>query len=297
MWFVQTRKLDDRYDAIVIGSGIGSLTTAACLSKAGKKVLVLERHYSAGGFTHTYYRKGYEWDVGVHYVGEVHRKGSVLRKVFDYISDSKLKWAQMEDNFDRIYLGNESYDYVSGVEGFRAKMHSYFPEERDAIDKYIHLVRKVNRNSSLFYMQKALPLSLGNILYKKLTSSYLKYATKTTDEVLSTITRNKKLIGVLTGQWGDYGLHPKQSSFAMHAMVAKHYFNGASYPVGGSSEIAKTIESVIEKSGGKVVVGAEVSSILLTKNKAIGVQLKNEKKIHANKIISGTGVINLASRT
>ena len=54
---------------IVIGSGMGGMTTAAMLSKLGKKVLVLEQHYIPGGFTHTFKRKGYEWDVGVHAVG------------------------------------------------------------------------------------------------------------------------------------------------------------------------------------------------------------------------------------
>src|ERR1700676_1604739 len=64
--------LDERWDAIVIGSGIGGLTAAALLSKhAGKKVLVLERHYTAGGYTHSFHRPGYVWDVGVHYVGEM----------------------------------------------------------------------------------------------------------------------------------------------------------------------------------------------------------------------------------
>jgi len=65
------------FDAIVIGSGIGGLGTAALLAKASKRrVLVLERHYTAGGLTHTFHRPGFEWDVGVHYVGQVHKPGS-----------------------------------------------------------------------------------------------------------------------------------------------------------------------------------------------------------------------------
>ena len=44
--------LAESWDAIVIGSGIGGLSVAATLSKlAGQRVLVLERHYTAGGFT------------------------------------------------------------------------------------------------------------------------------------------------------------------------------------------------------------------------------------------------------
>ena len=78
------------YDAIVIGSGIGGLCSAALLSQMGKKVIVLEQHYTAGGFTHAYERNGYEWDVGVHYIGDMGRQ-SAGRGLFDYISAGQLK--------------------------------------------------------------------------------------------------------------------------------------------------------------------------------------------------------------
>ena len=60
------------YDAIVIGSGIGSLTTAGLLARAaGARVLVLEQHTTPGGLTHSFRRLGATWDVGVHYVGDM----------------------------------------------------------------------------------------------------------------------------------------------------------------------------------------------------------------------------------
>ena len=51
-------------DAIVIGSGPGGLTAAALLSKAGKRVLVLEQHDQAGGCCHSFEEEGYEFDSG-----------------------------------------------------------------------------------------------------------------------------------------------------------------------------------------------------------------------------------------
>ena len=59
--YKQQPTLQETYDTIIIGSGMGGLSTAAILAKEGQKVLVLERHYTAGGFTHVFKRKDYEW--------------------------------------------------------------------------------------------------------------------------------------------------------------------------------------------------------------------------------------------
>ena len=66
------------HDAIIIGSGMGGMTCAALMAREGRRALVLERHYTAGGFTHVFKRNGYEWDVGIHYIGGVNRPESML---------------------------------------------------------------------------------------------------------------------------------------------------------------------------------------------------------------------------
>ena len=46
---------ENKYDVIIIGSGMSSLTTASLLAQLWKKrVLVLERHFKPGGFTHIF---------------------------------------------------------------------------------------------------------------------------------------------------------------------------------------------------------------------------------------------------
>ena len=143
------------YDAIVIGSGMGGLATAALLAKhGGKRVLVLERHYTAGGFTHTFRRPGYEWDVGVHYIGQVMDLKSPLRQAFDDLTDAKLDWADMGEVYDRVIIGDDAYDFVKGRESFRARMHEYFPSERGAIDRYLDLLSSTVRRTGLFFAEK-----------------------------------------------------------------------------------------------------------------------------------------------
>src|SRR5580698_2658424 len=108
--------VEDTFDAIVIGSGMGGLTVASLLARhAVKRVLVLERHYTAGGFTHVFRRPGYEWDVGVHYIGQM-RPGASMRALFDEITEGRLLWNAMPEVYDRIRIADRSYDFVSGAD-------------------------------------------------------------------------------------------------------------------------------------------------------------------------------------
>lgn len=289
--YKKKHQLQDYYNTIIIGSGMGALSTAALLSKQGQKVLLLERHYTPGGFTHVFKRKGYEWDVGIHYIGEMQRESSLMKKLFDYITDGQLKWADMGEVYDRIIIGDQHYDFVKGVTNFKAKLISYFPEEENAINQYISLVFEAIKKGRSYYITKALPPFLNKLIGGFLKRSFYKLSDKTTYDVLRSLTSNERLIKVLTGQYGDYGLPPKQSSFAMHATVARHYFDGGSFPIGGSSQIVATIDPVIEKAGGTILVSAAVKEVLIENNTAMGVLMEDGKEIRADKVVSNAGII------
>ena len=178
--YKQNPKLQVSYDAIIIGSGLGSLTTAALLSKEGKKVLVLEKHYTVGGFTHVFKRKGYEWDVGIHYIGEVQRPNSVIKRLFDYITDDKLKWADLGEVYDKIIIGDREYDFVKGVDNFKKKLIEYFPEESEAIEQYVSLVFESTKTAQKFYAEKAMPNLLSKVLGSFWRDPFYKFSDRTT---------------------------------------------------------------------------------------------------------------------
>ena len=195
---------------IVIGSGIGGLTTAALLSLLGKKVCVLEQHYTAGGYTHVYERNGYEWDVGVHYIGEVHKSYSTLRRVFDVISQKRLEWAEMSSVYDRIILGEQQFDFIAGRDNFIAALQERFPDDADAISRYVELIRTISAMTPRFFAGQAMPPLAGK-LYNKVRSKFVPPEFfQTTRDVLESLTSNQELISVLTGQWGDYAARCRQ---------------------------------------------------------------------------------------
>jgi len=289
--YKQNPTIEASYDVIFIGSGMGSLAGASILSKEGMRVLILEQHYTPGGYTHVFTRKSFEWDVGIHYIGEMQREQSAMFKVFDYITDDNLKWADMGEVYDRIFLGEKHYDLVKGVEPFKRQLKSYFPEEASAIDAYVDLIFKAGRTVGPFYMSKALPPLISAVIGPFLSRGFHKFSDQTTYEALRKLTSNEDLIRVLCGQYGDYGLPPKKSSFSMHATVVRHYFDGGSYPVGGSSQIIKAIEPLIEASGGMILVKAPVKEVTIENNRAIGVELEDGKTIRAKQIVSGAGIV------
>jgi all-trans-retinol 13,14-reductase len=285
------KRLAADYDAIVIGSGMGGLTTAALLSELGQRVCVLEQHYTAGGYTHSYERNGYEWDVGVHYIGDVGAP-TRTRKMFDFLSSGKLEWAPMDSEYDRFYIGDKVFNTRAGRQEFRDNLVRQFPDEEAAIDAYLQLLKEVGTGLTAF--------SMGRMLkpwQRALASPVLSWKTpdhlfRNTYEVLSELTDDQDLIATICGQWGDMGLPPRRSAFMVHAMIARHYLYGGFYPVGGSWKIAESIIPKIQASGGEVFTYARVKKILVEGGKTMGVEMEDGHRISCRCVISSAGVSN-----
>ncbi len=284
-------RVDGAYDAVVVGSGMGGLAAAALLARAGRRVLVLERHYTAGGFTQTYTRRGFEWDVGVHYVGEVGRPESPLRCLFAAVTGERIEWARMDEVYDQIHIADRVYDLHIGRERFRDALLAHFPRERRALDKYLKLVGQVQSAAPLMFLSKGFPAILAAATWPARARARSRYFAAKTADVLASVTDDVELRAVLAGQWGDYGLPPGQSSFGTHAMVASHYMeDGGFFPVGGASAIAAAAEQVIADAGGRILVRAEVERILIEGGRAVGVRLADGRQVRTGTVISAAGL-------
>ncbi|BBM82003.1 phytoene desaturase family protein [Candidatus Uabimicrobium amorphum] len=278
---------EKKWDCIIVGSGMGGMTCAAMLSKLGKKVLLVEQHYVPGGYTHTFPRKNWRWDVGVHAVGEV-TKHSMVGRVLSRLTDDRLQWASLGEAYDEFHFPDEfRIDFPDTPQKFRENLLHAFPEEQKAIDEYLKQVKTVAKNMRNYYLSKGLPGIFSRFLGKNAQQFFL----QKTQQVLDSLTDNKRLKTIIASQWGYYGSPPSRSSFAMQALVAKHFSYGGYYPVGGSQQIATELLQTVANSGGWTKICTGVSQIIVEKKRAVGVVLEDGRKVYAPKIVSAIGAI------
>ncbi len=289
-----------KYDTIIIGSGMGGMTTAAALALKGRKVLVLEQHYVPGGFTHTFSRKHFTWDVGVHCIGNCAPKNQV-RRMFDYISENRLEWEPFGDTYETFHFpGDKKYTFPGNAREFKKQLHDYFPNEIPAIDEYLKLCKKAQRELAPYYAFKTFPRVVGEIA-GLIGIGGKKWLTQTTEDVLNQIGMSNDLKQVLTAQWGYYGSAPKDSCFGIHAMVVQHFVHGAFFPVGGAAAIAETVIPTFTSRGGAIALRSPVSKILMRNGRAVGVEVQgggNPEPIQfeAKEIISAVNALTLVNK-
>lgn len=287
-----SKRTDDNgpWDAIVIGSGMGGMTTAAMLAKLGQKVLVLEQHYVPGGFTHTFRRKGYEWDVGVHAIGEVTEQ-AMPGRILKALTDGRLEWTSLGEVYDQFDFPDDfQIGFPDHPQKFRERLLAAFPDEEAAIDAYIAKVREVAGAMKGYYLSKALPkwmLPAARMFMGKDVSGLLSlYAA---DEVAK-LTDNPRLRTIFCAQWGYYGAPPSRATWVMQALVVRHFMYGGYYPVGGSERIAVELLRTVAEAGGWTRIVADVDEILIEGNKAVGVRLADGEELKAKVVVSAAGV-------
>ena len=285
------------YDAIIIGSGIGSLSTAGLLARAaGARILILEQHTTPGGLTHSFRRLGATWDVGVHYVGDM-EPGSRPRQLMDYLTAGALTWNRMPAGYDRFYLPGHGLDVTipAGADEYQRLLTSLFPHEKTAIRRYCRDVKRAYSWMSLHYAREMVPPRAAPAV-RLAQRALAGHALERTQHYMERRFRDPALRALLTTHWGDYGVEPARSAFVAHAMIVGHYMNGAWFPRGGSSQIARMIEKGITSAGGRIRLGQHVEEILVEDGAAVGVRVTDHSgaqpvsyEERAPIIISGIG--------
>jgi phytoene dehydrogenase-like protein len=277
-------------DAIVIGSGMGGLATAALLSRLhARRVLVLERHWRAGGFTHTFSRPGgWTWDVGVHYVGaEVVRPG-MAGDAMRVVTGGRLAWTRMPDPFERLVFPGFEFEMRAGRERLAEDLARAFPAEAGAVRAHLRDVGRAASATAVLALRGTAPRPVAAAA-RALLAGRLRLARRTTREVLDARFRDERLKAVLGARWGDHGMPPGMGAFLPHAVVTAHYLDGGWYPEGSAARIAEGAARVVEQAGGAVRVRAEVERILVEGGRAVGVRLRGGEELRAPVVVSDAG--------
>jgi phytoene dehydrogenase-like protein len=280
----------NKFDAIVIGSGIGGLTTASLLAQIGKKrVLVVERHFKLGGFTHSFRRKDYEWDAGVHYVGEM-QAGALSRRLMDMVTRDGVKWHRMSSSFEKFIFPEGTCDVPDNPKLFEKGLIERFPAEKEKIKQYFRDVATAQHWLARWFVAKVFGRRVLDVV------SYFgkKLASMTTADYMARFD-DPLLRAFLTAQWPDFGTPPAESAFGFHATVTADFFHGGYYPIGGSKEIAEHAAKAIEDHGGECLVSHPVQRIHVKNGRACGVTVLRkgqEVEFHAPIIISNAGAVN-----
>ncbi|KMQ49911.1 Carotenoid cis-trans isomerase [Chitinispirillum alkaliphilum] len=277
---------DMQWDVVVIGSGMAGMSAAAALSKYKRKVLVLEKHYLPGGYTHMFSRKGADWDVGTHAVGDMH-EGGKSRKQLDWLTGGKLKMSSIGEMYDEFYYpDNFKISFSSSLSKYREILYRKFPDEKKVIDNYIKYCLKAAKQAIPYFAFKTLPKTPGVALDKIWRTLTRDWWSKTTDEVLNELGASFRLRNVLTGQWGYYGSNPQNSSFGVQALIFNHFSHGAYYPENGSKQFASFLLSEVIRSGGECVCKAPVVRLIIRNKRCCGVVLEDGTEIFGKKVIS-----------
>ncbi|KAM6334140.1 all-trans-retinol 13,14-reductase-like [Alca torda] len=297
------QRVPAQLDAVVVGSGVGGLAAAGALAKAGKRVLVLEQHDQAGGCCHTFQEHGIEFDVGIHYVGQMH-EGSMLRVALDQLTDGQLCWQRLPDPYDEVSLGPRRYQLRAGKVAFATALEEQFPTEKAAIKEFMRLSKVASRHVALLAVLKMVPRWLATFLVRTSLiywiSPVFRMAATSHSEAVARLTDDCDLRALLSYLF--YGTAPRDSSFMVNVLMVHHYQRGAWYPRGGASEIAFHIAPLIERAGGAVLVRAPVTRILVSSaGTAVGVVVQKgpseeEVEIFAPLVISDAGVFNTFSK-
>jgi hypothetical protein len=239
-----------KYDAVIIGSGLGGLECAHILSKAGMSVLLLERGTQAGGCLQSYRRHGLAFDTGFHYVGGLD-EGQSLHSAFRHLGLLRLPWQRLDNHFDRVTIGNQTFSFAQGYDAFVETLTVAFPAERDALNRYADMLKQCGEQQF-----DALNPQTGesSVLSRFFETSAYQYLTETFHDPL--------LINVLCGTSLKMELRKESLPLFTFAHGNGSFIESSWRLKGDGSLIVNSLADGIRMHGGEIICNAEVRELV-----------------------------------
>ncbi len=291
----RSRTLRDRYDAVVIGSGVGGLTAAGWLAHAGLRVLVLEAHDRPGGYAHAFRRRRYRFDASVHLTSGCAPSGfaggSVLHDVLEALKvRDRCDFVRVDPIYRASYPGL-TIDAAGGLEGFTESHLRAFPHERDGLRELLRLCLALREEASAFEGRRmGAPSAVGRTPAggdERPFAAIRRFRDATLEEALSQFIGDPKLRAVFATLWPYLGLPPADVSFVYWAsMLASYLVDGAYTCRGTFQRMAEAMTEGIEDLGGEVHFRSRVARIATGASGVVGVELADGRFVRAPVVVS-----------
>ena len=276
----------EKFDIVIIGAGLGGLSSAAYLAKAGKKVLVLEHHAVPGGYAHEFRRGKYRFEVALHALDGAAPGGWAYPVLKDLGVLDRVHFHRM-DPFYTVRFPNHEVTAPADMIEYEAELIRHFPAEKEnirtLIGEMIETFFQVRRFGADGEIGQRPPIEQMPAVYPKMLSAM----SQSWDEFMSQFTQNQQLKAVLSTLWGYYGLPPAQLNAATYIFpwVSYHLY-GAYYPEGGSMAMSRAIEKTIKENSGEILYHQTVNKIEIQNGRAVAVETEKGLRVEADVFIS-----------
>jgi phytoene dehydrogenase-like protein len=277
----------ERWDAIVIGSGLGGLCTAAYLCGAGKRTLVLEAHYVAGGNSQVFRRRigdrSYEFDVGIHYLGECGRDGLITSVLHGVGLAERVVFRPLDpDGFSTLVFPDFTFRVPVGWDRYRRRLIETFPDQAESLGQVVDILHQVGEEGQRLQRDE---LKMRDVASE--APRFLEWGLRPVTELFSEHGLSPQASAVLLGEQATYAVRPSQTPVAVQAGISHHFLRGAYYPEGGGQVMAGRLVQAIRAYGGEVRTRSPVDRIRIENGRAAGVVLgKTGQEIDAKVVVS-----------